>query len=316
MQKQIASTEAALKQARRGNTSAAATKAADAFFTKYAASATTKLQSLAKQSDSLTAKLKDAKAALTEAAKVRDDYASSLTEKFAGGYALSAESATTGIETIIRGFKNSASTVKLFTSQLGELRSKGLSSGLIDQIAQLGAADGSKVAKNLLTGTDSQIKAITKQYNALNSVSTKSGKVLGQQMHQAGVDSARGLVRGLQSQLSNVEKAANNLANKVVSTVRKKLKIKSPSRVFAEIGEFTGEGMVNGIEQVTPDVQSAMSRLATPPEAYSGGGLGSGAAGRGGAGALIENATVYGLSAEDVAREFDKLVRRRESLYA
>src|SRR5699024_10982372 len=149
---------------------------------------------------------------------------------------------------------------------------------------------------------DSQIKAITKQYNALNSVSTKSGKVLGQQMHQAGVDSARGLVRGLQSQLSNVEKAANNLANKVVSTVRKKLKIKSPSRVFAEIGEVTGEGMVNGIEQVTPDVQSAMSRLATPPEAYSGGGLGSGAAGRGGAGALIENATVYGLSAEDVAR--------------
>ena len=316
VQKQIASTEAALKQARRGNTSAAATKAADAFFTKYAASATTKLQSLAKQSDSLTAKLKDAKAALTEAAKVRDDYASSLTEKFAGGYALSAESATTGIETIIRGFKNSASTVKLFTSQLGELRSRGLSSGLIDQIAQLGAADGSKVAKNLLSGTDAQIKQITKQYNALNSASTKSGKVLGKQMHQAGVDSARGLVRGLQSQLSNVEKAANNLANKVVSTVRKKLKIKSPSRVFAEIGEFTGEGMVNGIEQVTPDVQSAMSRLATPPEAYSGGGLGSGAAGRGGAGALIENATVYGLSAEDVAREFDKLVRRRESLYA
>ena len=314
VQKQIASTEAALKQARRGNTSAAATKAADAFFTKYAASATTKLQSLAKQSDSLTAKLKDAKAALTDAAKVRDDYASSLAEKFAGGYALSAESATTGIETIIRGFKNSASTVKLFTSQLGELRSKGLSSGLIDQIAQLGAADGSKVAKNLLTGTDSQIKAITKQYNALNSASTKSGKVLGQQMHQAGVDSARGLVRGLQSQLSNVEKAANNLANKVVSTVRKKLKIKSPSRVFAEIGEFTGEGMVAGIERVTPDVQSAMSRLATPPEAYSGGFASGGSSAP--AGGVTITGGQFGYSPDEIGRGIVRAQKKQEALYA
>ena len=314
VQKQIASTEAALKQARRGNTSAAATKAADAFFTKYAASATTKLQSLAKQSDSLTAKLKDAKAALTEAAKVRDDYASSLTEKFAGGYALSAESATTGIETIIRGFKNSASTVKLFTSQLGELRSKGLSSGLIDQIAQLGAADGSKVAKNLLSGTDAQIKQITKQYNALNSASTKSGKVLGKQMHQAGVDSARGLVRGLQSQLSNVEKAANNLANKVVSTVRKKLKIKSPSRVFAEIGEFTGEGMVVGIERVTPDVQSAMSRLATPPEAYSGGFASGGSAAS--AGGVTITGGQFGYSPDEIGRGIVRAQKKQEALYA
>lgn len=314
VQKQIASTEAALKQARRGNTSAAATKAADAFFTKYAASATAKLQSLAKQSDSLNAKLKTARASLTDAMKVRDEYASSLTEKFAGGYALSADSATTGIETIIRGFKNGASTVKLFASQLGQLRSKGLSSGLIDQIAQLGADDGSKVARNLLSGTDAQVREITKQFNALNAASAKSGKTLGSQMHQAGVDTARGLVRGLQSQLSNVEKAADNLANKVVSTVRKKLKIKSPSRVFAEIGEFTGEGMVVGIERVTPDVQSAMSRLATPPEAYSGGFASGGSSAP--AGGVTITGGQFGYSPDEIGRGIVRAQKKQEALYA
>ena len=331
VQKQIASTEAALKAARRGNTSAAATKAADAFFTKYASSATAKLQSLAKQSDTLTKKLKDARTALTEATKVRDDYASSLTEKFAGGYALSAESATTGIETIIRGFKNSAATVKTFTAQLGELRSKGLSSGLIDQIAQLGAADGSKVAKNLLTGSDSQIKAITKQYNALNSASSKSGTILGQQMHQAGVDSARGLVRGLESQLKSVEKASENLANKVISTVRKTLKIKSPSRVTEADGEFIGLGYLNGIVGMVPAVQSALASLVTPPDlaglrdvgradirpqapsvpvsAYAG----ADAAERP---AIQINGGVHGYTAEDVAREIEKRQKRRMALYA
>ncbi|WP_341856438.1 peptidoglycan DD-metalloendopeptidase family protein [Brachybacterium sp. GPGPB12] len=331
VQKQIASTEAALKQARRGNTSAAATKAADAFFTKYASSATTKSQNLAKQSDTLTAKLKNAKAALTEATKVRDDYASSLTEKFAGGYALTAESATTGIETIIRGFRNSAATVKTFTGRLSEPQSKGLSKGLIDQIAQLGVADGSKVAKNLLSGSDSQIKAITKQYNALNSASSKSGTVLGRQMHQAGVDSAKGLVRGLESQLKNVEKASENLANKVISTVRSKLKIKSPSRVMRALGGFTGEGFQVGVEGMVPAVRRSLESLVTPPDlaglrdvgradvrpqvpqvpvsAYAG----ADAEGRP---AIQINGGVHGYSAEDIAREIEKRQKRQMALYA
>ena len=266
VQKQIASTEAALKQARRGNTSAAATKAADAFYTKYAASATAKLQDLAKRSDTLTAKLKDAKAALTEAAKVRDDYAASMTEKFSGAYALTGDSATTGIETIIRGFRNSASTVKTFTKQLGELKTRGLSMGLIDQIAQLGAEEGSKVATNLLTGTDAQIKEITKQYNSLNKVSTASGKTLGQQMYQSGVDSARGYVNGLTSQLKAVNAASEALANNVVSTVRRKLGIKSPSRVFDAIAGYTVDGFVNRIQDETARVRKAMVVMQTPPE--------------------------------------------------
>ena len=313
VQKQIASTEKALKDARRGNTSAAATKAADAFYTRYAASAADRLKDLAKRSDTLTAKLKDAKAALTEAAKVRDDYASSLTEKFSGAYALTGDSATTGIETIIRGFRNSASTVKTFTRQLGELKTRGLSMGLIDQIAQLGAEEGSKVATNLLTGTDAQIKEITKQYNSLNKASKSSGKTLGQQMYQSGVDSARGYVNGLTSQLKAVNDASEALANNVVSTVRRKLGIKSPSRVFDAIAGYTVDGFVNRIQAETARVRKAMVVMQTPPEPGELGGP-SGATPIARRGVTITGGN-FGYDPESIGRGINREERKQALLY-
>lgn len=334
VQKQIASTEKALKAARRGETGTAATKAADAFFTKYAASATAKLQALGKQSDTLTKKLKDAKTALTESIKVRDEYAGSLTEKFAGAYGITGDSATTGIETIIRGFKNAATTVTTFSRQLATLKKRGLSDGLIDQVAQLGSEEGSKVAKNLLTASNSQLKSITSQYNALNKASTSTGTALGKQMYQSGVNGAQGLVNGLSSQLASVTKASEKLANAVINTVTKKLKIHSPSRVFKEIGEFTGDGMVLGIEARVPAARAAAGSLVDPdgllsqanrtsrPDVSFGVSSASrpasatgGVAARNG-GPLIGHAVVNGLDADEVASKFDKIIRKREALYS
>lgn len=334
VQKQIASTEKALKAARRGETGAAATKAADAFFTKYAASATAKLQALGKQSDTLTKKLKNAKTALTESIKVRDEYAGSLTEKFAGAYGITGDSATTGIETIIRGFKNAATTVTTFSKQLATLKKRGLSDGLIDQVAQLGSEEGSKVAKNLLTASNSQLKSITSQYNALNKASASTGTALGKQMYQSGVNGAQGLVNGLSSQLASVTKASEKLANAVINTVAKKLKIHSPSRVFKEIGEFTGDGMVLGIEARVPAARAAAGSLVDPdgllsqanrtsrPDVSFGVSSASrpasatgGVAARNGA-PLIGHAVVNGLDADEVASKFDKIIRKREALYS
>ena len=334
VQKQIASTEKALKAARRGETGTAATKAADAFFTKYAASATAKLQALGKQSDTLTKKLKNAKTALTESIKVRDEYAGSLTEKFAGAYGITGDSATTGIETIIRGFKNAATTVTTFSKQLATLKKRGLSDGLIDQVAQLGSEEGSKVAKNLLTASNSQLKSITSQYNALNKASASTGTALGRQMYQSGVNGAQGLVNGLSSQLASVTKASEKLANAVINTVTKKLKIHSPSRVFKEIGEFTGDGMVLGIEARVPAARAAAGSLVDPdgllsqanrtsrPDVSFGVSSASrpasatgGVAARNG-GPLIGHAVVNGLDADEVASKFDKIIRKREALYS
>lgn len=331
VEKQIAATDKALKAARRGDYTSAALIKGTAAYNKYAASAVDRLSSYAEKADDLTARLKSANTQLADAQKLLSDYKTSMVEKFQGTYALSEESATTGIETIIRGFKNGATTVKTFTNQLSQLKGKGLSAGLVDQIAQMGAESGSKVAKNLLTGSSSQIKEITKQYNALNSASTTSGTSLANQMYKSGVDSAKGLVKGLESQLSNVEKMSETLANKVIKTVKKTLKIKSPSRVMRSLGGFTVDGFRLAVESGTAGVQSALmsmveapdvaanrtsrgsSSLAMPSTARTG--SNGSVAGRGSA-PLIGSAVVHGYSVEEVADAFDRKIRKREALYS
>jgi hypothetical protein len=114
--------------------------------------------------------------------------------------------------------------------------------------------------------------------------------------------------------LDKVTKASETLANKIISTVRKKLDIHSPSRVFKQIGVYTGAGMVEGIEQVTPDVQSAMSRLATPPEAYSGGFAAGG--GSVAAGGVTITGGQFGYSPDEIGRGIVRAQKKQEALYA
>lgn len=331
VQKQIASTEAALKQARRGDFSKSAAAAGAAAYSKYAESAVSKLSDLAKTSESLTAKIKDANAALADAAKVRDDYASSMTEKFAGTYGLTDAAATTGVSTIVDRFRNAASSTKTFTDQLAQLRSKGLTSDLIDQIAQLGVTSGGKVATNLLTnGTTQQIQDISTAYASLTSVASASGTSLAGQMYQAGVDSAKGLVKGLQSQKDAVDKAADAIAATMVGSVKKALGIKSPSRVMAQVGRYTGQGMVQGVEAMIPAVRTSLEALVAVPDTSDIERLASRTPGRVAAAkasqaapvrAAAASAPLYqfgdikGYSVEEVADEFDKKLRRREALY-
>lgn len=269
VEKQIATTDKALKAARRGDYQNAALIEGTKAYNKYAASGVAKLQKYAQTADKLAAKLKDANTKLKDARKLWTDYRDSMVEKFQGTYAFSEDTATTGIETIIRGFKNGAATVKTFTGQLAKLKKRGLSQGLVDQLAQMGAESGSKAAANLLTASDSQIKEISKQYNSLNKVSKQSGTKLADQMYRSGVDSAKGLVKGLESQLANVEKASEKLANKVISTVRKKLKIKSPSRVTKRDGGFIGQGYLEGITEMIPRVQRSLEDLIAPPGTWN-----------------------------------------------
>lgn len=96
---------------------------------------------------------------------------------------------------------------------------------------------------------------------------------------------AQGLVQGMTAGARWIWDAATGLAGKAVDAVRAKLGIRSPSRVFAEIGGFTAAGLVMGMAQGTPAVVSTAENMARQvsavgvPGVGSGGGAGAGAAG-------------------------------------
>ena len=71
-----------------------------------------------------------------------------------------------------------------------------------------------------------------------------------------------GLANGLESTRGSIMATARSIANAAASTMRKALKIKSPSRVGVEIGEFTGEGLDIGLANKIKDVKRTSDMLA------------------------------------------------------
>lgn len=70
-----------------------------------------------------------------------------------------------------------------------------------------------------------------------------------------------GLAKGIAGAVGNVISSAVDACKGVVSSIKSYFGIHSPSRVFAEIGEFLDLGLAKGIEDNTKPVENAMNEL-------------------------------------------------------
>ena len=108
---------------------------------------------------------------------------------------------------------------------------------------------------------------------AVRVVGEKTGEMPGKvrekasNMVSAGKDLIKGLINGIKSMKNAAIEAITGVVNGVVKKAKSLLKIKSPSRVMIEIGEFTGEGLAKGIDAMVGDIEKAsvdMAIAATP----------------------------------------------------
>lgn len=83
----------------------------------------------------------------------------------------------------------------------------------------------------------------------------------GVNLKQIGKDIMNGLIKGIDSMGDAVWKKVEGIADGITSTAKRVLGIKSPSRVFKQIGLWTGEGLVIGLNESSPKVNQAMSNI-------------------------------------------------------
>ncbi|MGN0002890.1 MAG: hypothetical protein ACI35V_05595, partial [Sphingobacterium composti] len=81
-------------------------------------------------------------------------------------------------------------------------------------------------------------------------------------LKQIGKDIINGLIEGLGSMVTSVKKKVESIANSIPDWAKKVLGIKSPSRVFAQIGRWISEGWAIGIEEKGSMVENAVSDIA------------------------------------------------------
>lgn len=228
-----------------------------------------------------TAKLEEANKALEDAIKLRADYAAAVTSAaLATGnvVGLGDRESPTGeytwksAATVVEDLKGKVVQANEFAGLIKTLTAQGLNQTNLDQLIQSGVEGGLATARALAEGGPGAIAQINSLTTQLQAVATNLGTSTAQTMHGAGVQAAQGLVDGFESMADKLETAGNRLAKKLIKAMRKALKIKSPSRVFREIGQYTTKGLevglrdTAGVERATANIGRAMQRSFTQPD--------------------------------------------------
>jgi hypothetical protein len=132
--------------------------------------------------------------------------------------------------------------------KLGQLQKMGYSGAILHEVAQAGSIEASiEMADALLAGTGADVKSINASYASIEKYAAQAGKYVTGGFYKGGVDAAQGVVKGLESQQANIEKQIAALAKGMEAVFKQVLGIRSPSRVMAELGVFTAEGLAQGM---------------------------------------------------------------------
>lgn len=84
---------------------------------------------------------------------------------------------------------------------------------------------------------------------------------LQKEMKQAGVNIAKGLTAGMESETRNLSKSMKKICQNIIKTAKKTLKIHSPSREFVKIGSYDIQGAIKGHEKEAPNLYKQMGTI-------------------------------------------------------
>ena len=178
-----------------------------------------------------------------------------VTEAPQEGFALTAQD-------VVNKMADQQAKAVQFAAQLQALKKKGLRADLIAQIAAAGVESGGATAAALSPAAKGLLEQINKLQSSTVSAADTAGKAVADAMYGSGINAAKGLVKGLQSQQKAIEKQMLKIAKAMQKQIKHALGIHSPSRVFASIGEWIPRGLAVGVAGATHHATRSMTRLA------------------------------------------------------
>ncbi|SCX38542.1 phage tail tape measure protein [Lysinibacillus fusiformis] len=128
---------------------------------------------------------------------------------------------------------------------------------LLEDIVSAGAKLITSLIENILSFTKDLLSAGKNLVKSLiDGVVNKTTDMIG-----VGKDLVSGLISGINQMGKDAIEAITGVVDGVIKKAKDLLGIKSPSRVFKQIGLWTGEGMAIGLNESSPKVNQAMSNI-------------------------------------------------------
>lgn len=136
---------------------------------------------------------------------------------------------------------------------------------IFDATAAKAVSAGQKTGNGFASGvSNGGSKAISAANDISNSV-ISSMRAASSGSYSCGYYIGVGLANGMRATLGIVRSVASQLAAAAEAAIRAKAKIHSPSRVSDKLGQFWGEGYVNGLLAMVKDAGEAAEMLVTIP---------------------------------------------------
>lgn len=145
------------------------------------------------------------------------------------------------------------------TTALNTLKSK------FSEAATKAKIEGTNVGKNFTQGMQSQLNLAPAV--AMMSVTTVNAAFMAGYggAYSAGAYISSGFAKGMESQLSRIRSAADAMVRAAEKAIRAKAMIHSPSRLTDKLGQYFGEGFVNGVGDMVRDAKQVAQELITIP---------------------------------------------------
>lgn len=153
--------------------------------------------------------------------------------------------------------ENQTKAINTYRKTLTALRKLGLDDTTYQKLLDEGVS-GQEFADQLLAGGKKAVTHLNELDKGLAKASGGLAKTASTALYQAGVDAAQGLVNGLKARKKELGDVLRDIALSIVIAVKKALKIKSPSEVFFEIGDYIVAGMEKGILDSSHKVNNAV----------------------------------------------------------
>lgn len=215
--------------------------------------------------------------ALTKFVQSMETIGSASVDEFLSSFSESKTTAATAVNALIANLKSAITTSESqLKSKFEEAAKKGLE-GLTSKKSEFKTA-GADLIKSLNSGVSSQTNTVKNQFSTLLNNCVAAVRSYYSQFQSAGSYLAAGIANGISANAGAVANASANMASRASSAARRRLQIKSPSKVGYKIGDYFGIGFTNGItdnirnagissdalaESATKGLSNAVSKIAT-----------------------------------------------------
>jgi len=226
---------------------------------------TARLKKLAAQRDAIAQQIAEANKMATDVASKAREYAALSSLNLGGEGPVTADR-------VIQALSDRLRQIKAFASNLRILERMGLSKDVMRQLIDMGAEQGGAYAAALVAGGAGAVAQINALQKQINTAAQGLGQTAADIMFDAGKQAAKGFLTGLTAQRKEIEALMLRIARSIQATLKRELRIRSPSRVMMDVGRNIVLGLAAGMERQASLVASAASYLAAQAAGVAAGG--------------------------------------------